>query len=163
MRSDPITMGKIGRRYFDSGRYKADLLCKINCHSYLVEHDRVGQFESLLRDKQLGVGAVDVQAPNIETGALIAERIRAYSWLAPDQTIITSTCGFNHLPRHIALGKDARNGRSKSDPRRRLGIELTDMSVIAPTGQQVERRLRETEERFRVARPRAGSDGSSGI
>jgi methionine synthase II (cobalamin-independent) len=82
-----------------------DLLCKINCHSYLVEHDRVGQFESLLQDKQLGVGAVDVQAPNIETGALIAERIRAYSWLAPDQTIITSTCGFNHLPRHIALGK----------------------------------------------------------
>jgi methionine synthase II (cobalamin-independent) len=42
---------------------------------------------------------------NIETGALIAERIRAHSWLAPDRTVITSTCGFNHLPRHIALGK----------------------------------------------------------
>src|SRR5712675_685850 len=97
--------GQIGHRYFDTGRYKADLLCQIECDSLLIEHDRVGQFESLLRDKQLGVGAVDVQAPNIETGALIAERIRAYSWLAPDQTIITSTCGFNHLPRHIALGK----------------------------------------------------------
>ena len=97
--------GQIGHRYFDTGRYKADLLCEINCHSFHVEHDRVGQFESLLRDKQLGVGAVDVQAPNIETGALIAERVRSYSWLALDQTIITTTCGFNHLPRHIALGK----------------------------------------------------------
>src|SRR5712692_340422 len=49
--------------------------------------------------------AVDVQAPNIETGEQVAERIRAQRWLAPEQTIITSTCGFNHLPRHIALGK----------------------------------------------------------
>ena len=29
----------------------------------------------------------------------------ALQWLAPEQTIITSTCGFNHLPRHIAFGK----------------------------------------------------------
>jgi 5-methyltetrahydropteroyltriglutamate--homocysteine methyltransferase len=97
--------GQIGHRYFDTGRYKADLLSKINCHSYLIEHDRTGEFEGLLGNKQLGVGAVDVQAPNIEAGALVADRIRAYRWLAPEQTIITSTCGFNHLPRHIALGK----------------------------------------------------------
>jgi 5-methyltetrahydropteroyltriglutamate--homocysteine methyltransferase len=51
------------------------------------------------------VGAVDVQAPNIESGVVIAERISAHPWLAPEQTIITSSCGFNHLPRHIALGK----------------------------------------------------------
>ena len=67
----------------------------------------IGQtaFESFLGNKQLGVGAVDVQAPNIETGEMVAERITAHQWLAPEQTIITSTCGFNHLPRHIALGK----------------------------------------------------------
>ena len=35
----------------------------------------------------------------------MAERIWAHRWLVPDQTIITSSCGFNHLPRHIALGK----------------------------------------------------------
>jgi 5-methyltetrahydropteroyltriglutamate--homocysteine methyltransferase len=35
----------------------------------------------------------------------VADRIRAYGWLAPEQTIITSSCGFNHLPRQIALGK----------------------------------------------------------
>ena len=71
----------------------------------MIEHDRTDHFEALLGDKQLGVGAVDVQAPNIETGELVAERISAHRWLAPEQTIITSTCGFNHLPRHIALGK----------------------------------------------------------
>ena len=30
---------QIGHRYFDSGRYKADLVCKIECSSYLIEHD----------------------------------------------------------------------------------------------------------------------------
>jgi 5-methyltetrahydropteroyltriglutamate--homocysteine methyltransferase len=62
-------------------------------------------YENHLGDKQLGVGAVDVQSPNVETGQQVAERIKAHGWLAPEQTIITSSCGFNHLPRHIALGK----------------------------------------------------------
>ena len=97
--------GQIGHRYFDTGRYKADLISHSECDSYLIEHDRTDAFEGLLANKQLGVGAVDVQAPNIESGALIAERISAHAWLAPEQTIITSSCGFNHLPRHIALGK----------------------------------------------------------
>ena len=71
-------------------------------------------FDGLLGDKQLGVGAVDVQAPNIETATQIAERIRAHPWLAPEQTIITSSCGFNHLPRHIALGKMHAMAEAKS-------------------------------------------------
>ena len=87
------------------GAIKADLICQIECDSYLIEHDRADYFEGLLGNKQLGIGAVDVQAPNIETGALVAERIAAHRWLTPEQTIITSTCGFNHLPRHVALGK----------------------------------------------------------
>jgi 5-methyltetrahydropteroyltriglutamate--homocysteine methyltransferase len=97
--------GQIGHRYFDFGRYKADLVCRIECDAYLIEHDMADHFTGLLGDKQLGVGAVDVQAPNIETGVQVAERIMTHRWLAPEQTIITSSCGFNHLPRHIALGK----------------------------------------------------------
>jgi 5-methyltetrahydropteroyltriglutamate--homocysteine methyltransferase len=97
--------GQIGHRYFDVGRYKPDLICRIECDSYLVENERADQFMGLLGNQQLGIGAVDVQDPNIETGAQIAERITAHRWLAPEQTIITGTCGFNHLPRHIALGK----------------------------------------------------------
>jgi 5-methyltetrahydropteroyltriglutamate--homocysteine methyltransferase len=97
--------GQIGHRYFDQGRYKADLVCDIACDGYMIEHDMTPHYESCLGDKQLGVGAVDVQAPNVETGEQVAERIRSHRWLAPEQTIITSSCGFNHLPRHIALGK----------------------------------------------------------
>jgi 5-methyltetrahydropteroyltriglutamate--homocysteine methyltransferase len=97
--------GQIGHRYFDRGRYKADLVCKINCDGYLIEHDMTPHYERYLGGKQLGVGAVDVQAPNVETGEQVVERIKTHSWLTPEQTIITSSCGFNHLPRHIALGK----------------------------------------------------------
>jgi 5-methyltetrahydropteroyltriglutamate--homocysteine methyltransferase len=48
---------------------------------------------------------VDVQTPDIETGEQVADRIRAQKWLASEQTLITSSCGFNHLPRHIVMGK----------------------------------------------------------
>jgi 5-methyltetrahydropteroyltriglutamate--homocysteine methyltransferase len=97
--------GQIGHRYFDTGRYKADIASKIDCDAFLIEHDMTPHFEGLLGNKQLAVGAVDVQAPNIEPAEKIADRIRVHSWLAPEQTMITSTCGFNHLPRHIAFGK----------------------------------------------------------
>jgi 5-methyltetrahydropteroyltriglutamate--homocysteine methyltransferase len=97
--------GQIGHRYFDIGRYKADIASTIECDALLIEHDMTPHYHGLLGDKQLGVGAVDVQDPNIETGEQVAERITQYSWLAPEQTIITSSCGFNHLPRHVALGK----------------------------------------------------------
>lgn len=97
--------GQIGHRYFDHGRYKADKICRIACASLLVEHDMAHNYEGLLGDKQLGVGAVDVQDPKVETGEIVAERILAHRWLAPEQTIITSTCGFNHLSRQTAFGK----------------------------------------------------------
>ena len=96
---------QIGHRYFDAGRYKADLVCNIDCSSYLIEHDMTPHFNGLLGNKQLGVGAVDVQDPKVESGETVAGRIRAHPWLAPEQTIVTSSCGFNHLPRNIAFGK----------------------------------------------------------
>ena len=97
--------GQIGHRYFDTGRYKADLVCKIECSSYLIEHDMTPHYEGLLGNKQLGVGAADVQDPKVESGETIAGRVRKYKWLVPEQTIVTSSCGFNHLPRHVAYGK----------------------------------------------------------
>jgi len=97
--------GQIGHRYFDAGRYKADLVCKIKTTSYLIEHDMTGHYEGLLGNHQLGVGAVDVQDPKVESGEAVAARISKYKWLAPEQTIITSSCGFNHLPRGTAAGK----------------------------------------------------------
>jgi len=96
---------QIGHRYFDTGRYKADLICQIECGSYMIEHDMAGHFEACLGDKQLGVGAVDVQDPQAETGEVVAERIARLAWLTPEQTVITSSCGFNHLPRRTAFEK----------------------------------------------------------
>jgi 5-methyltetrahydropteroyltriglutamate--homocysteine methyltransferase len=97
--------GQIGHRYFDHGRYKADKICGIECASLLVEHDMMPHYEGRLGNKQIGVGAVDVQDPKVETGELIAKRILAYRWLVPEQTVITSSCGFNHLPQKTAFGK----------------------------------------------------------
>jgi 5-methyltetrahydropteroyltriglutamate--homocysteine methyltransferase len=97
--------GQIGHRYFDTGRYKADLVCKIECDAVLIEHDMTDHYQGLLGNRQLGIGAVDVQAPNVETGKLVADRIKSHAWLPPEQTLITSSCGFNHLPRHVAMGK----------------------------------------------------------
>ena len=51
------------------------------------------------------VGAVDVQDPKVESAETIAARIRQNTWLAPEQTIVTASCGFNHLPRQVAYGK----------------------------------------------------------
>lgn len=97
--------GQIGHRYFATGRYPADLICKINCDVLLIEYDQTPLFEGLLGNKYLAVGAADVQDFNIESSEIVAERIRKNTWLSPDQTMITSSCGMNHLPRHIAFGK----------------------------------------------------------
>jgi 5-methyltetrahydropteroyltriglutamate--homocysteine methyltransferase len=96
---------QIGHRYFDVGRYKADIICKADCASFMVEYDMAGHYEGHLGNRQLGVGAVDVQDPNVESGETIAERIAANGWLSPEQTVITSSCGFNHLPRNTAFEK----------------------------------------------------------
>lgn len=108
---------QIGHRYFDTGRYKADLVCKIACSSYLIEHDMAHHYEGLLGNKQLGVGAIDVQDPKVESGEAVAERIRKYKWLSPEQTIVTSSCGFNHLPLQVVAGKL----RAMTDAKRILG------------------------------------------
>ena len=97
--------GQLGHRYFDGSRYPAELAAGIACTSFLVENDMVAEYEGKLGNRQLGVGAVDVQDVNVESGETVAERIRAYRWLAPEQTLVTSSCGMNHLPRYIAYGK----------------------------------------------------------
>jgi len=97
--------GQIGHRYFDTGRYPAELICQINCDVLLIEHDCAGKYEGLLGNKYLAVGAVDVQNLKIEAPQEIAARVLKYSWLSPEQTLLTSSCGMNHLPRDIAFEK----------------------------------------------------------
>ncbi len=101
----PEVDGQIGHRYFDTGRYPAELICSIDCDVLLVEYDQTGKYEGLLGNKRLAVGAVDVQDFNVEAPETIAARIREHRWLAPEQTLITSSCGMNHVPRPIAFQK----------------------------------------------------------
>jgi 5-methyltetrahydropteroyltriglutamate--homocysteine methyltransferase len=97
--------GQIGHRYFDTGRYPAEQICNINCDALLIEHDLTPTYEGLLGNKQLFIGAADVQDLAIETPETIVQRIKRHSWLPPEQTLITTSCGLNHLPRPIAFGK----------------------------------------------------------
>ncbi|MGH3090460.1 MAG: hypothetical protein ACRDSJ_24535 [Rubrobacteraceae bacterium] len=96
---------QIGHRYFDFGEYPADIITKINCDALMVEYDFADAYRDVLNNQQLAVGAADVQDRRVESPEQIAERITVQSWLQPEQTLITSSCGLNHLPREIAFGK----------------------------------------------------------
>ena len=63
------------------------------------------EVEAAVEAINLAVGAVDVQDPDVEAPEVIAERITRLRWLTPEQTLITSSCGMNHLRRGIAFGK----------------------------------------------------------
>lgn len=104
--SDAFDSGdQIGHRYFDFGEYPADLISNIKCDALMVEHDFAHAYETVLKDQQLAVGAADVQTKEVESPEQIVERIEALKWLSPEQTLITSSCGLNHLPRSVAFGK----------------------------------------------------------
>ena len=51
------------------------------------------------------MGAADVTKAEVEPAEVLVERIQAQSWLPREQTLITSTCGLNHLPRDVAFAK----------------------------------------------------------
>ena len=97
--------GQIGHRYFDFGQYPADLIAGIDCDALMVEYDFAGAYQGQLRNQQLAVGAADVTKPEVEPADVLVDRIQAESWLPPEQTLITSTCGLNHLPRDVAFAK----------------------------------------------------------
>lgn len=71
----------------------------------MIEYDFAVAYESVLRERQLAIGAADVQNKQIETSEQIIERIQAQRWLSPEQTLITTSCGLNHLSREAAFGK----------------------------------------------------------
>jgi 5-methyltetrahydropteroyltriglutamate--homocysteine methyltransferase len=104
--SDEFDRGdQIGHRYFDFGEYPADLISRIECDALMVEYDFVGAYEGLLGEKQLAFGAADVQNRQVETPEQIVERVQAQRWLKPEQTLLTTSCGLNHLPRELAFAK----------------------------------------------------------
>ena len=98
--------GQIGHRYFDIEPYPVDLVCDLECDALMNEGDMTPRYEGKLRNQQLAIGVVDVQDLNVESPETLVERIQEWgSWLEPERTLITSSCGMNHLPRHIAIRK----------------------------------------------------------
>ena len=92
------------RRYFQ-GKYSTRQIAEIKCYVLMVEYDTAAGCEGTLGNKQLAVGAVDCQDMDVESPETVIERIHALKRLPPQRTMITSTCGLNHLPRQIAFGK----------------------------------------------------------
>ncbi|MCI0545667.1 MAG: methionine synthase, partial [Candidatus Rokubacteria bacterium] len=54
----------------------------------------------------LGLGVIDVKIHDVETPALVAERIRtALEVVSADRLAINPDCGLLHLPRDVAFAK----------------------------------------------------------
>jgi 5-methyltetrahydropteroyltriglutamate--homocysteine methyltransferase len=59
-----------------------------------------------LAGKKLMVGAIDLSDMNVETGEIVAERVRrALQYVRPEDVIIAPDCGMKYLPREVAFGK----------------------------------------------------------
>jgi len=59
-----------------------------------------------LAGKKLMVGAIDLSDMTVETGEVVAERIRrALKFVRPEDVIIAPDCGMKYLPREVAFGK----------------------------------------------------------
>jgi 5-methyltetrahydropteroyltriglutamate--homocysteine methyltransferase len=69
----------------------------------------------------IGVGVVDVKSYFIETPEEVASNIRlALKHAAVERVVVTPDCGFNHCPRHVALGKLTSMVRGAAIVRREL-------------------------------------------
>ena len=101
---------------------QGDLVCQIECDAYLIEHDMTPHYEGLLGNKQLGVGAVDVQAPNVETGEQVAERIKGALMAAARADHHHEFLRVQSSAAAYRARQASRHDRSKSDTVREIEI-----------------------------------------
>ncbi len=59
-----------------------------------------------LRGKSIILGVIDLSTHDVETPAVVAERIeRALPYISPERVIVAPDCGMKYLPREVAFGK----------------------------------------------------------
>jgi 5-methyltetrahydropteroyltriglutamate--homocysteine methyltransferase len=59
-----------------------------------------------LSQKKILLGVLDLGNPEIETAAVIADRIRhGLKYVSTDRLIPAPDCGMKYMPRHVAFGK----------------------------------------------------------
>jgi 5-methyltetrahydropteroyltriglutamate--homocysteine methyltransferase len=94
-----------------SYRYLFPAILDARIHQLTLEFARRGSedlrlFQEFEPPFSLGLGVVDVKAHDVETPAVVAERIRqALAILPAERLAINPDCGLLHLPRDVAFGK----------------------------------------------------------
>jgi 5-methyltetrahydropteroyltriglutamate--homocysteine methyltransferase len=94
-----------------SYRYLFPAVLEARIHQLTLEFARRGSedlklFQEFDAPFGLGLGVVDVKTHDVETPAVVAERIReALAVLPADRLSINPDCGLLHLPREVAFAK----------------------------------------------------------
>ena len=66
----------------------------------------LGLFRRHPTDKEVVVGVIDVKSPEVETPAVVADRIRkALKFIPPERMFISPDCGMKFMPRDRAFAK----------------------------------------------------------
>jgi 5-methyltetrahydropteroyltriglutamate--homocysteine methyltransferase len=75
-----------------------------------------------LSSKKILLGVIDLDNPDIETAAVIADRIRhGLKYVAADRLVAAPDCGMKYLPRHTAFGKLKAMSDAAAIVRREIG------------------------------------------
>lgn len=94
-----------------SYRYLFPGILEARVHQLTLEFARRGEDDvALFREFRppvtLGLGVIDVKSHEVETPAVVAERIRqALKWVPPERLAVNPDCGLLHLPRDVAFAK----------------------------------------------------------
>ena len=94
-----------------SYRYLFPAILDARVHQLTLEFGRrgdedVGLFQEFDPPFTLGLGVIDVKSHEVETPAVVAERIRAALGRVPARRLaVNPDCGLLHLPRDVAFGK----------------------------------------------------------
>ena len=94
-----------------SYRYLFPAVLEARIHQITLEFARRGSedlrlFKEFDAPFTLGLGVIDVKAHDVETPAVVAERIReALAILPADRLSVNPDCGLLHLPREVAFAK----------------------------------------------------------
>ena len=94
-----------------SYRYLFPAILDARVHQLTLEFARRGGddiqlFKEFPSSFTLGLGVVDVKSHDVETPAVVGERIRrALAILPPERVAINPDCGLLHLPREVAFAK----------------------------------------------------------
>jgi 5-methyltetrahydropteroyltriglutamate--homocysteine methyltransferase len=94
-----------------SYRYLFPAILEARVHQLTLEFARRGEADVLLFKEfdppfTLGLGVIDVKTHDVETPAIVAERIRKALELVPSSRLaVNPDCGLLHLPRDVAFAK----------------------------------------------------------